>query len=316
VKVALSAIEYVLPARMEDSFALQESQPCWPVADILLKTGVEKRYLCGPEDTTESLGLRAAGKLLANVPDRSDIGFLIVVTQSPDQPLPSVSCLLHAQLGLSTRCAAFDVNLGCSGFVYALAMGGSMIESGLARRGLVVCSERYSRYIDEDDRTCRPLFSDGAAAVLLERAESDLIGPFDLGTDGSGARNIMVSDNRLSMNGAQVLMFTMQEVPRTVDHLLSSARLDTSQIDLFVFHQASRIVIDNLVRRLNLPEQKVFTNYDQVGNTVSASIPIALKQAAQQGRLKPGALVMLVGFGVGYSWGSCLVRWPGEVQQP
>lgn len=314
MKVALSAIEYALPARVEDHFDLQEAQPCWPVADILVKTGVEKRYLAGPEDTTESLGFAAAEKLLSRLDSRADIGFLIVVTQTPDQPLPSVACLLQARLGLGTRCAAFDVNLGCSGFVYALALGGSMIEAGLARRGLVICSERYSSHIAEDDRTCRPLFSDGAAAVLIEQSERDLLGPFDLGTDGTGARNIMVADKRLTMNGAQVLMFTMQEVPKTVDHLMSQAQLGMEQVDLFVFHQASRIVIDNLVRRLNLPEHKVFTNYDQVGNTVSASIPIALKQAAAAGRLKPGATVMLIGFGVGYSWGTCLVRWTSDEQ--
>jgi 3-oxoacyl-[acyl-carrier-protein] synthase-3 len=309
MKVELSAIEYALPDRVEDAFDLQEAQPCWPVASIRDKTGVDKRYLAAPDDTTESLAHRAAGKLLDKLADRAEIGFLIVVTQSPDQALPPVASLLHARLGLSTRCAAFDINLGCSGFVYALAVGASLIESGLAQRGLIVCSERYSRYVAEDDRTCRPLFSDGAAATLISHSESDRLGPFDLGSDGAGAPNIMVTDGRLTMNGAQVLMFTMQAVPVTVEQVLSAANVKAEDVDLFVFHQASRIVIDNLVRRLDLPEEKVFINYDRIGNTVSASIPIALKQAAEEGRLKPGALVLLVGFGVGYSWGSCLVRW-------
>jgi 3-oxoacyl-[acyl-carrier-protein] synthase-3 len=212
---------------------------------------------------------------------------------------------------------AFDVNLGCSGFVYALAMCSSLIESGIASSGLIVCSETYTKYIDSSDRTCRPLFSDGAAAVLIAKSSDDKIGPFELGTDGSGAEYLIVKPNvdepslpdKLYMNGSQVFMFTMNRVPKCVDALLDSSAINLNDIDMFIFHQASKLVIENLIRRLELDEEKVFVNYKNVGNTVSASIPIALKDAAIQGRLKEGDTVMLIGFGVGLSWGATLVRW-------
>ena len=212
---------------------------------------------------------------------------------------------------------AFDVNLGCSGFVYALAMCSSLIESGIASSGLIVCSETYTKYIDSSDRTCRPLFSDGAAAVLIAKSSDDKIGPFELGTDGSGADYLIVKPNvdkpslpdKLYMNGSQVFMFTMNRVPKCVDALLDSSAINLNDIDMFIFHQASKLVIENLIRRLELDEEKVFVNYKNVGNTVSASIPIALKDAAIQGRLKEGDTVMLIGFGVGLSWGATLVRW-------
>ena len=190
---------------------------------------------------------------------------------------------------------------------------------------MLICSETYTKYIDKKDRTNRPLFSDGAAAALLEPDKNDNLGPFDLGTDGSGysslivpssgARNVKEGNQepKLFMNGAQVFMFTMETVPECINNLLDKAKKHISDIDLFVFHQASKLVIDNIIRRLNLPEEKVFVNCQQIGNTVSASIPIALKDAVEQKRLKNGDLVMLVGFGVGLSWGGCLIEWGGDL---
>ena len=255
------------------------------------------------------LAVESTEKIFASGVSREEVDFLILVTQSPVHPLPTSACMLQDRLKLSKECMAFDVNLGCSGFVYGLAMGGSLIESGFAKSGLLVCSETYSKYIDKHDRTCRPLFSDGAASTLLAASENDTVDHFVMGTDGSGATDLCVSSGNLTMKGSEVLMFTMDMVPKTVKNVLEKAGMEIDDIDLFVFHQASKLVLDSIIRRLNLPQEKVFMNLEHVGNTVSASIPIALKDASESGKLKQGDKVMLIGFGVGYSWGACIMTW-------
>jgi 3-oxoacyl-[acyl-carrier-protein] synthase III len=309
MKFAIKKIGYVLPPRTEDAAVLVNDNPDWRMDDIERKTGVKLRHVVEAGKNVVDLGADAAEKLFDSGVSRDDIGFLILVTQSPVHPLPTSACMLQDRLGLLKTCMAFDVNLGCSGFVYGLALGGSLIESGFAKKGLLICSETYSKYIDKHDRTCRPLFSDGAAATLLEASDDDVIGPFEMGTDGSGAEDLCVRSGELSMKGSEVLLFTMSMVPKCVTNVLKKAEMTVDDIDLFVFHQASKLVMESIIRRLSLPEEKVFMNLENVGNTVSASIPIALKDADDAGKLKSGDTVMLVGFGVGYSWGACIMIW-------
>jgi len=243
-----------------------------------------------------------------------------VCTQSPDYLLPSTACIVQERLRLPTSTAAFDINLGCSGYIYGLAIASSMIRTGLANRALLINSDTYSKFISKDDRTCRPIFGDGAAATLIEAMEGeDAVGPFDFGTDGrgkgrlilpgSGTRDGLSRQSFLKMDGAGILMFAMGTVPKTVERLLRKVGRGKEEIDLYIFHQASKKVLDNIARHLKIPEAKMFRGFAEIGNTVSASIPIALKQAEEQGRLLPGQRVMLIGFGVGYSWGSCCVTW-------
>lgn len=319
MKVAIQKIEYYLPPTVEDGDLLKKDNPDWRMEDIEKKTGILTRHIADPDQTAADMAVLAVEKLFASGIDKETIGFLIFVTQSPDYVLPTTACILQDRLGLSKSCMAFDVNMGCSGFVYGVAIAGGLIESGLAQTGLVVCAETYTKYIDKSDRTCRPIFSDGASAAFLTACEDDALGPFEMGTDGSGYQNLIVAASgarkepsrvpNLTMDGAQVFMFTMDMVPKCVNALLAKAGKTIEDIDLFVFHQASKLVMDNIVRRLGLPEHKFFTNYSRIGNTVSAALPIALKDAIDENRLKQGDLVMLVGFGVGYSWGGCLVQW-------
>jgi 3-oxoacyl-[acyl-carrier-protein] synthase III len=321
VKVGIDAIEYFLPKNTETGEDLVKENPDWRIEDIEKKTGVKTRYIASEGQTATDLAVLACEKLLDGAIDRKQIDFLIYITQSPEYALPTSACILQDRLGLKTACMAFDVNLGCSGFVYGLAVGGSLVESRVGEAGLVVCSETYSKYIDKNDRACRPLFSDGAAATLISGRETNHVGPFDIGSDGSGYKDLIVSGSgarglekndhsmTVAMDGAKVFMFTMGMVPQCVNNLLAAEDLSIKSIDLFIFHQASQLVIENIIRRLELPEQKVYTNYHRVGNTVSASIPIALKDAAAEGVLQDGDQVMLVGFGVGYSWAGCIVKW-------
>ena len=295
--------------------------PDWRIKDIESKTGVLQRHISTTE-TSVDMGFLAAEKILKKYDNADDIDLLIFVTQSPLYALPTSACVLQDKLGLKTTCMAFDVNLGCSGFVYALAMCSSLIETGVANQGLIVCSDTYTKYIRLNDRTCRPLFSDGAAATLVTPDILGSIGPFDLGTDGSGFDKLIVKPSKesdtticekLYMNGSAVFMFTMNMVPKSINKLLKKEGITLNDVDVIVFHQASKLVLDNLIRRLDLPEEKVFVNYHKIGNTVSASIPIALKQASEDGKLKKGDTVMLSGFGVGLSWGSCLIKFNQKI---
>ena len=324
MNLKISAIEYHLPDIIEGVDVLQMDNPDWDMPKILDKTGIVTRHIAAEGETAVDLAIEAGKKLLQEDSVNGDeIDLLILVTQSPDYVLPTSACIIQDKLGLSKKCMAFDINLGCSGFVYALSVAGSLITTGVARKGVIICAETYSKYIANDDRTCRPIFSDGAAAVFVEQGETDNIGPFEFGTDGSGAERLIVKGSgareacttigrphgTLEMHGSNVFLFTMTVVPDSIQKLLEQSSLTLDDVDLFVFHQASKLVIDNLVKKLSLDEEKVFTNYGSIGNTVSATIPIALKDAVTQGRLKNGDRVMVVGFGVGLSWGATLINW-------
>jgi len=321
MKVSIDAIDYYLPPKTEDGSILKEDNPDWCIEDIEKKTGIQVRHISAPDQTATDMAVLAAEKLFSTGVQRQEIDFLVLVTQSPDYALPSSACMLQDRLDLSKSCVAFDINLGCSGFVYGLFVGGSIIEAGLAQKGLVICSDTYAKYIGKSDRTCRPLFSDGASAVLLSSCIHNDLGPFEMGTDGSGFCDLIVpssgarvswaesKEGHLFMDGAKVFMFTMDMVPKCVTALLDKSGKTIGDIDMFFFHQASKFVIDNIIRQLELPKEKVYVNYQRVGNTVSASIPIALKDAVSEGRLKNGDQIMLIGFGVGYSWGASFVQW-------
>jgi 3-oxoacyl-[acyl-carrier-protein] synthase-3 len=239
------------------------------------------------------------------------------------------------RLGLRTDCGAFDFSLGCSGFVYGLGMAKGLIETGQARKVLLITAETYSKYIHSGDKSVRTIFGDAAAATLLQavQSEHDRIGPFIYGTDGSGAQNLIVPNgghrnhfatdaeitedgngnmrtmNNLYMNGPEIFNFTLRVVPETISKLLAATGKQIEDIDLFIFHQANQFMLEHLRRKLKVPEEKLPILMSHCGNTVSSTIPILLKDLETAGRLKKGQLLMLAGFGVGYSWGGTLMEW-------
>ncbi|MBV9987232.1 MAG: ketoacyl-ACP synthase III [Chitinophagaceae bacterium] len=319
MNAAIKNISYHLPDRLEDNGLLQDENSDWRMADIEKKTGIKKRYVAAPGETAVDLGVKAAEKIFEAGFAKEEIDAIILVTQSPDFVLPASACIVQHRLQLSKQCLAFDVNQGCSGFVVGLSLASSLITAGTAQHVLLICSETYTKYIDRHDRTSRPVFSDGAAAVIVGPSAGSDIGPFDFGTDGSGADNLIVrnsgartddsGESRLFMNGSEVFMFTMDMVPKSVNRLLQKAGKTMDDVGMFIFHQASALVLSNIQRRLQIGDEKIFNNLENIGNTVSATIPIALKQAIDKGVIRPGECVMLVGFGVGYSWGSCLINY-------
>jgi 3-oxoacyl-[acyl-carrier-protein] synthase-3 len=253
----------------------------------------------------------------------------------PDYPLPATACLLHDRLGLPAHAGALDFSIGSSGYVYGLGLAQGLIETGQAGSVLLITADTYSRYVNRRDRSVRPVFGDAAAVTLLTAVEREdaLMGPYVYGADGKGAPHLIVpaggmreprspataleqadaggairSRQDLFMDGSEIFAFTLRVVPPLVARLLERAGLEASAIDLFVFHQANRYMLEHLRKRLRIPPEK-FVIAMQWGNTASSSIPLALKSAMSEGRLADGARVVLAGYGPGYSWGAVLVRW-------
>ena len=323
MSLKIEEIEYSLPSNIEDIKLLEKDNPSWDLKKILEKTGVTKRYIANNNENTTTMAVKAANKIKDFDNIKKNIEFLILVTQNPEYQLPSTACIVQDLLGIPTTAMCFDINLGCSGFIYALAVSNSFIESKLYKKGLIICSEKYSSFIDKNNRTCRPLFSDGAAAILVDQNKENEFISFDFGTDGKGYDNLIVSKqdkameekkiklqrNKLYMNGGNVFLFSLSRVPETIEKNLNKSNLSINDIDLFIFHQASKYVIDSISKKLQIPTNKMYNNYSEIGNTVSATIPIALKEAKEKKLIKNKNLIMMIGFGVGYSWGSCILRW-------
>ena len=308
---AIKAIEYYLPENILTNEKLAHDFPNWSAEKILAKTGIIERHIAGANEKASDLADKAAEKLFASgICERKDIDFLLLCTQSPDYFLPTTACILQDRLGLSTTCGALDFNLGCSGYIYGLSLAKGLVESGQAKNVLLVTAETYSKYIKHEDQSVRTIFGDGAAATLVQGVISDapFIYPTVFGTDGKGANNLIVCENVLHMNGPEIFTFTLTCVPLVVDKILCNLNKQLTDMDLFIFHQANKYMLDHLRKKLNIPEEKFYVYMENVGNTVASTIPIAMKHALLEGRIKSGNFVMLVGFGVGYSWGGLVLR--------
>ena len=305
----IASIEYYLPKGKENNKDLKKINPKWDMVRIKSKTGIDKRFISGKNEDAITMGEKAIKKIFKTFP-KKDIDFLILVTQTSPYRIPTAACILQEKLKLKKNLIAFDINLGCSGFIYALRVGTSLIESGQSKKGIIVCTDTYTKNISQKNAQCRPIFSDAAAATLLVKDKKNRIGPFELGTDGSGYNALELEQGKkeVVMNGAKVLTFAMSIVPTNVKSLLTKIKKKTSDIDLYIFHQASKYILENINRKLGLSKKQVFENYAKVGNTISASIPIALKDASKK-HIKKNFKIILAGYGVGLSWGSVYIRW-------
>jgi 3-oxoacyl-[acyl-carrier-protein] synthase-3 len=325
MNAVIKAVEYHLPKKIQTNDELAALYPAWNVRRTAEKTGIHARHIAAENELASDLAVVAARKLFhSGIITPAEIDFILLCTQSPDYLLPTTACLLQSRLGIPTTAGALDFNLGCSGFVYGLSLAKGLIETGQAQNLLLITAETYTKHIRPDDRTVRLLFSDAAAVTLIQANYSSeaSIGPFVFGTDGTGGPNLIVRRNGfrsaespgvpldLYMNGPEIFAFTLNTVPKSVHQLLEKAGKSLTEIDLFIFHQANGYMLEHLRDRLEIPPEKFFVEVSEIGNTVSASIPIAIKLALQAGRLHSGQLVMLVGFGVGYSWSGTLVQIP------
>lgn len=318
----IKAISYYTPDHVVTNADIIKDFPDWSEKKISVKIGINRRYVSG-DLTAGDLAQRAAERLFEEHGiDRDSIDALILCTQSPDYFLPTTACVLQHKLGLKTSVAAFDFNLGCSGFVYGLGIARGLIASGVAKNVLLLTAETYQKYIHPGDRGNRTLFSDAAAATLVSTTGFAKIGKPVYGTDGRGYRNLIVesgahrlehqgaeidddhpsSPDYLYMNGPEIFNFTLEAVPALVRQVLEKNDIEQEQVDLFVFHQANKHMLKFIREAIGIPEEKFYMCLEDFGNTVSSTIPIALYHARKSDRLN-AKQVLIAGFGVGYSWG-------------
>ena len=293
---------------------------------IVERTGIRERHVAATTDTTASLAIDAGTAAIKNAgitPDAVDL--LIVATASPEQPIPHTGAFAGEGLGL--RCGSFDLGAGCAGFVYMLVVGSSLLATGNLDHVLIVGAEILSRIIDPDDRATSILFGDGAAAAVLSRSPDD--GPgvlaWDLGCDGSAAglleiraggsrmpataETIAAGEQYLKMQGQEVFRRAVRVVVESARTTLDRAGVAASDVAWFVPHQANIRIIESASTRLGIAAERTIVNIDRYGNTSAASIPLALAEAADDGRLCDGDLVLMSGFGAGMTWASALLQW-------
>ena len=330
VKAYLSSIAYYLPEKILFNDELVAEFPEWTVEKIANKVGVNQRHIVADDETALDMAEKAAINLFKeNSIDKTEIDFILFCTQSPDYKLPTTACLLQERLGLSTSIGALDFNLGCSGYVYGLSLAKGLIVAGIAKNVLLITAETYSKYLHPRDKGNRTIFGDAATASLISTEGELEIREFSLGTDGKGACNLIVetggskftlkkgdlnfdengnpqSSDYLFMDGTEIFNFTIEAVPSLVKETLLKNSLLKEDIDLFIFHQANKYMINFLKKILKIDDEKFFIYLENVGNTVSSTIPIALYEANKQNKLVGNML--LAGFGVGYSWGGVVLK--------
>ncbi len=331
---ALSDVQYAsigpiavhFPSRVETNEQLASEFPEWNLDLIYTKTGIARRYIAADDECASDLGVQAAQKLMEeqNI-DPHSIDFLLLCTQTPDYPLPTTACLMQERLGLSKHAGAMDFNLGCSGFVYGTALADGLIRTGAVRRVLLITAETYSKYIVQNDRSLRTIFSDAAAATLIEACDEPTLTGFQFGTDGSGADTLLVTeggsrpakdahqprhrkrwDSALYMDGPSLMNFTIGAVPQVVTDILASAQLSRAEVDLYLMHQATLKMLQQLQQRLQLDDQQMPICLENCGNTVSSTLPILISDLRRQNRIRADQHNMLIGFGVGWSWAGCI----------
>ena len=307
----ITNIEFSLGNQLETIEALGKTNPDWVIDKIRDKTGIESRPVIGKDENEKTLVLDACAKLFKKA-DKTDVDGIIHISQSAFSRLPTSACIIQDEIGLPKNLMAFDLIQGCSGFVYGLSAAVGMMKQSALKKVLIICADTYTQYISLNDRINRPIFADGAAAAIIEDIGNGDIGPFSFFTDGSGANLLTLKEKNgkeeLFMDGKKVLKFSIREVPKVFNDLLNKSNLQKDDIDMFVFHQASAVILRQLKIKLGIPDEKWFQNIKHIGNTVSATIPIAIKQAKDAGLFKPNMKIMLMGFGVGLSVAGCILR--------
>lgn len=327
----IKAITYAIPDLIVTNEDLVREFPEWSVDKIADKVGIDKRHIVAENETSADLAVRAAEKMFDENPEisRESVDFILFCTQSPDYFLPTSACVIQDKLRLPTSCGALDFNLGCSGYVYGLSLAKGLILGGIAKNVLLLTGETYSKFMHPKDKGNRTIFGDAGSATLISSEGFAEIGNFSLGTDGRGAENLMVksggmrfrvqindlqfegnenprSSDHLYMNGSEIFNFTIEAVPPLIEDTLAKNALTREDVDGYVFHQANKFMINYLRKKIKIEPVKFHIYMNEVGNTVSNTIPIVLTEKLKENALKGN--IVLAGFGVGYSWGGCLLK--------
>lgn len=329
---SIKAISYYLPEKILTNEELSVVFPEYTPEEIFRRTGIKERRIAADNEIPSDSAVMATEKFFTEHPHykKEDIDFLIFTTEMVDRRGPATACVLQHKIGLPTTAGAIDIPMGCSGFVYGLLVANSLIAGKAAKNILFLTGDAATKVIHPMDHELRMIFGDAMAVTLISESEHNGIGSFVMGTDGSGAPNLIVEGccgaekptrewldkyndaggmpyGMLSMKGTEILNFSLKKVPSMVREILEKEKLTIEDINLFIFHQASGFILEVLRRKMKIPKEKFFTNIEYIGNTVAATIPLALYDAMKAGRAKKGDKVLLAGFGIGYSWGTTIL---------
>ena len=296
----------------------------WSAKKIFLKTGIKQRHITVENESALELAYKACEELFSKYKIyKNEVDYILYCTQSPDYNLPNNVSILHKRLNLANTVPTLEYNQGCSGYIYGLSLAKALINSNLASNILLVTTDTYTKYIDNQDRANKTIFGDGATATLFTKNETDKFGEFIFGTDGKGSCNLCVNNSGLSkekltlegfedklfMNGSEIFNFTLEAVPYSIEKVLEKNSLNFEDIDYFLFHQANDFMLEHLREKLNIPKEKFPKFIENTGNTVSSTIPFLINDLNEKEVLKKGDKLLLIGFGVGYSWGTTIIEY-------
>lgn len=331
-KAYIKDIAYYLPETIVTNEDIVQEFPEWSVEKIASKVGVNQRHVAAVNETSADLAYFAAESLFKQGKvNKDEVDYVLFCTQSPDYFLPTSACILQHKLGLRRNIGALDFNLGCSGYVYGLSMAKGLIVGGIAKNVLLLTGETYNKYLHPKDKGNRTIFGDAGTATIISTSGMAEIGNFSLGTDGSGAENLIIktgglrcpqkkddlnfdengnplSSDYLFMNGSEIFTFTLDNVPPLINDTLEHNGLKKEEIGLFVFHQANKYLLNFLRKKIKIEQEHFYYCLTEYGNTVSNTIPIALRNAIDECSIKEKMKVLIAGFGVGYSWGGTILH--------
>jgi 3-oxoacyl-[acyl-carrier-protein] synthase-3 len=331
MKAVIKSIASYLPKAKLTNEMLSTEFPEWSVDKVLSKIGIRERRLSGNETITE-MGVKAAKKLfLTSKLNPKDVDYILLCTQSPDYILPTSACIIQYELKIPSSTGAIDFNQGCSGYIYGLSLAKGLIAGNIAKNILLITSEAYTKHIHREDKSNRAIFGDAATATWITTGSGLEIENFILGTDGNGANNLIINnggsrspkndlesyidssgysrnDNYLYMNGSEIFNFTLESIPQLVINTLRRNKINLEEVNWFIFHQANAFMLQHLRKKIGIDNDKFPIEMEYTGNTVSSTIPLVLEKLLVENKIKTNDNLMLTGFGVGYSWGSVVVK--------
>ncbi len=307
-----------LPKIFIDNSYFSDIYDDWNADRFYEQTGVKTRYYADSDETSATMGTNALLKLVNKYDiDKGMIDFIICVTETPDNLLPACAYKIHKLAGLSKNCGAYDINHGCSGFTYGLMNACNLIETGSASNVVLINTDTLSRYLSDDDRGIKTIVGDGASAFLIDKQVSANVMKFVFGSDSTGYNNLIIKhkDNNqalplyLYMDGMDVFYFAINLVPNIINELLEKNGMVLDDIDMFVLHQANKSILKYIQKRLKVDDDRFCIYIEDTGNTASVTIPFALEHLDNKNMLAEGMNILLLGFGVGYSWCGTIIKW-------
>ena len=307
MNIKIKKIYNYFPKKIETLTDLCKINKDWNKKTILEKTGVNKKRISRSNETIQDL-IKGLKKKYKKINELNNCGLMILVTQTPHSTIPSNIHLFQKIFKIKHSAIAFDINQGCSGYLYGLATADSLMQKFKTKTAAIITCDTYSKFISKNNRSCRTVFGDALTLTIVEKTNKKHFLDYSLGSDCSGFDNFKLESNEIKMNGSEMYNFARQSVPTEVEKILKKTKIKKENVKFFIFHQASKLILETLQKSIGISKDKLFVNINEVGNTTSSSIPLAIQSLMNKKKIKKNDILLLSGFGVGYSWGTCLYK--------